>query len=206
MTKDPSGTLDTTCFVKRANNMFLIINVLVFQIGWFASVIGSAQGMPWLGPVAALVAVTIHLRAARHPIEELMLVVACGFIGATFDSFLLATGWVGYSSGLFSSAFAPYWIITMWMLFATTLNVSMRWMRGKPVLAAAFGFVGGPLAYITGQKLGGITLINPLEALVALAVGWAIMMPVLMSLSVALDGMSKAPTLRYSWQAEKQEC
>ena len=186
--------------------MFLIMNFLVFQIAWFASVIGSAQEMPWLGPVAVLVAVTIHLKAAKRPIEELMLVLSCGLIGTAFDSFLLATGWVSYSSGLFSNAFAPYWIITMWMLFATTLNVSMRWLRGKPGLAAVFGFVGGPLAYITGQKLGGIILTSPAAAIAALALGWAVMMPVLMLLSVSFDGMSKAPSLRNGWQAEEQQC
>ena len=31
-----------------------------------------------------------------------------------------------YKAGLFSGYFAPYWIITLWMLFAMTLNVSMR--------------------------------------------------------------------------------
>ena len=77
-----------------------------------------------------------------------------------FDSFLVAAGWVTYKAGLFSDYLAPYWIITMWMLFATTLNVSMRWLRGKPWLAAFFGCFGGPTTYLAGQKLGGIVLLN----------------------------------------------
>ncbi len=87
----------------------------------------------------------------------------------------------------------------MWMLFATTLNVSMRWLRGKPVLAAAFGFFGGPAAYLAGQKLGGIVLVEQTTALAALAIGWACMMPVLMWLSENLDGM---PGRRRNWIAE----
>ena len=185
--------------------MFLFVNFAAFQIGWLSSVIGGAQQMPWLGPLAALVALGIHFRAARRPLEEFMLVLSCALIGAAFDSFLVVSGWVSYYSGQFSSVLAPYWIITMWMLFATTLNVSMRWLRGKPLLASLFGAIGGPLAYIAGQKLGGIELVNPLAAIIALGVGWAVMMPVLLRLSETFDGMAANPVLVKRWKPERQE-
>ncbi|MDH3552484.1 MAG: DUF2878 domain-containing protein [Gammaproteobacteria bacterium] len=185
--------------------MLLMINFAAFQIGWVSSVIGGAQQMPWLGPLAAVVALTIHFRAARRPIEEILLVLSCALIGAAFDSVLVASGWVSYSSGQISSVLAPYWIVTMWMLFATTLNVSMRWLRGKPAIAAAFGLIGGPLAYIAGQKLGGIELSNPIAALIALGIGWAVMMPILLRLSEIFDGMSAEPALSKRWIPEKQE-
>jgi len=180
--------------------MFLLINLVIFDIAWFSSVFGGAQGMPWLGPLAVLVALLIHLHAARNSAEEFLLILSCGIIGAIFDSFLVATGWVTYKAGLFSDFLAPYWIITMWMLFATTLNVSMRWLRGKPWLAAVLGLVGGPVTYIAGQKIGGIVLTNQVAALLALAIGWAIMMPLLMLLSENLDGM---PGKRRNWIAER---
>ena len=180
--------------------MLFLVNVVVFQIAWLLSVIGGAQQMPWLGPLAALFAFALHLYAARKPFEEVLLVLSCGLIGASFDSILVAAGWVTYKSGLFSDYFAPYWIITMWMLFAMTLNVSMRWLRGKPKLAALLGFYGGPASYIAGQALGGIVLTNQIAALTALAVGWAVMMPMLMRLSENLDGM---PGRRRNWIAER---
>ena len=180
--------------------MVLIVNFAVFQIAWLSSVIGGAQQMPWLGPVAVSVALIIHLTAARRPLEEVLLVVSCAIIGACFDSILVASGWVTYKAGLFSEFLAPYWIITMWMLFATTLNVSMRWMRGKPLLASVFGFLGGPTTYLAGEKLGGIVLVNQTAALVALAIGWAMMMPVLMWLSENFDGM---PGKRRVWAARR---
>jgi len=182
--------------------MLLLVNYLVFQVAWLACVIGGAEQMPWLGPVAVLLALAIHFRAARKPFDEALLVVSCAIIGAGFDSILVAVGWVTYKAGLFSDYFAPYWIIAMWMLFATTLNVSMRWLRGKPGLAATLGFFGGPAAYITGQELGGIVLINQVAALTALALGWAIMMPVLMWLSESLDGM---PGRRRNWIVERAQ-
>lgn len=180
--------------------MLLLFNVVAFDIGWFSSVFGGAQQMPWLGPVTVLILLSFHLRAARQPFEEMLLILSCALIGAVFDSILVATGWVNYKTGLFSNYFAPYWIITMWMLFATTLNVSMRWLRGRPKLAAVFGFVGGPASYIAGQKLGGIVLNNELAALLALAIGWSFIMPVLIWLAENLDGM---PGRRRTWIAER---
>jgi len=185
--------------------MFLVVNFVAFQIAWLSSVIGGAQQMPWLGPLAVFGALALHFKAARRPLEEFMLVMSCAMIGAVFDSFLVISGWVQYSSGLFNAMVAPYWIITMWMLFATTLNVSMRWLRGNPKLAALFGAFGGPTTYIAGEKLGGIELTHPLAALIALGVGWAVMMPILLKLSTTFDGMAREPALRKVWVAERQE-
>ena len=149
--------------------------------------------MPWLGPLVVLGALAIHFRAAKRPGEELTLVLCCALIGAVFDSVLVAAGWVRYSSGMLFELAAPYWIVSMWMLFATTLNVSMRWMRQKEWLAALFGLIGGPITYFAGQKLGGIVLVDQFAALTALGIGWAVMMPVLLRLSEIFDGFADRP-------------
>jgi len=170
--------------------MNLLINVAAFKLGWVSSVVGGAQQLPWLGPLVVFAAVALHLARAQRPSSEFMLIIACGLIGAVFDSALVAAGWVTFPSGMFSDLMAPYWIVTMWMLFGTTINLSMRWMRGRPLLAAAFGFVGGPLAYLAGYKIGGIQFVDQPAAMAMLAVGWAVMMPLLMRLGERLDGVS----------------
>lgn len=170
--------------------MHLLMNIAAFKVGWLTSVFGGAQQLPWLGPLVVFVAIAVHLVRAERPRPEFLLILIAGLIGAFFDSLLVAAGWVTFPSGMFSETFAPYWIITMWMLFATTLNLSMRWMRGRPALAAAFGFVGGPLAYLAGHRIGGIEFVDQMTALAMLAVGWAIIMPVLVRLGETLDGVS----------------
>ena len=172
--------------------MNLLINVTAFKLGWLSSVVGGAQQLPWLGPLVVFIAVAIHLVRAERPTSELMLIVSCGLIGAVFDSALVAAGWVTFPSGMFSDSMAPYWIVTMWMLFGTTINLSMRWMRGRTLLAVTFGFVGGPLAYIAGHKIGGIQFVDQTAALAMLAIGWAIIMPLLVRLGERLDGVSPA--------------
>jgi hypothetical protein len=170
--------------------MQVLLNFIAFQFGWFSSVLGAARDMPWLGPAVFLAVLLLHLRQARRPELELGLVIACGVIGTWFDSLLVAVGWVSYPSGQFSPFMAPYWIITMWMLFATTLNSSMGWLRGRLLLASALGGIAGPASYLAGQKLGGIVFVDFWLAIAALAAGWALVMPVLMVLAERLDGFN----------------
>ena len=77
----------------------------------------------------------------------------------------------------------------MWLLFATTLNVSLRWLRGNYKAAALLGLIGGPMSYYGGAKLGGLIFINMSAALTALALGWAVVTPFLVWLSKRFDGM-----------------
>lgn len=166
----------------------MLINFLLFQIGWFAAVLSAAELVPWLGVAVILVVVGLHLRWSQAPGRELALVMICAGLGAAFDSLLVAAGWVSYPSGQILPGVAPYWIVAMWMSFATTLNVSLRWLRHRPLLAAAFGAGGGPLAYYTGEKLGGIVLTDFTAAMLMLGLGWGLMMPALCALSRRFDG------------------
>jgi hypothetical protein len=170
----------------------LVVNFLAFQAGWFSCVLGAANGYPLVGPVAVFLALSIHLKMAYKPRKELALVLTAAVIGALFDSLLLQTGWLAYPNGILWAGTAPYWIVAMWLLFATTLNVSLRWLRERPVAAVLLGLIGGPLSYYGGAKLGGLTFINMPAALTALGIGWALVTPLLVRLSERLDGMQQA--------------
>ena len=170
--------------------MTLFVNFVVFQIGWFAAVLGAANQMPWLGPLVIAAAIALHLSSASRPSAELALIASCGAIGAVMDSVLVAVGWVSYPAGMLAPNIAPYWIVAMWMLFATTLNVSLGWLKPRKTLSFLFGFVGGPLAYYTGFKLGGIQFANFEYAMAALAVGWGAVVPLLLVLAERFNGFA----------------
>jgi hypothetical protein len=170
--------------------MPLVLNFVIFQIGWFSSVLGGSWHLPWVGPLVVLLAVLLHLWWARRPRQEAVLILLCGVVGAIFDSYLVMQEWVTYPSGMMFESVAPYWIIGMWMLFATTLNVSLGWLKHKSIIAALMGFVAGPLSYVAGARLGGLHFVDQTAALTALAVGWAIMMPLLLILAERFDGVT----------------
>jgi hypothetical protein len=70
----------------------------------------------------------------------------------------------------------------MWLLFAMTLNHSLSWLKGRYVLSFVFGALGGPLAYVAGEKLGAVEITSDLS-LVILAISWAMITPLLMKYS-----------------------
>ena len=140
-------------------------------------------------------AIAIHLWLAAEPARELLLVLITGVIGVTWDSFMVSAGWLSYPSGVFISGVAPYWIVAMWMLFATTLNVSFRWLQQRLWLAAIMGAVFGPLSYYAGASAGAVVLHNPNAAFTGLSIAWAIMLPSLLWLAQQLDGTQR-PVLK----------
>ena len=64
------------------------------------------------------------------------------------------------------------------MGFAITLNSSLSWLKKKIKLSALFGAIGGPLAYLAGEKLEAVTILSP-NAIIVIAIGWAIITPLL---------------------------
>lgn len=171
----------------------MLLNYGAFQAGWFGCVWGAGAGVPWLGPLVVLGAVALHIWLARRPGREAVLLVICAMTGLVFDSALLSTGWIRYPNGVWLGELAPYWIIALWIAFGATLNLSMAWLRGRPWLSLAFGAIGGPASYYAGQALGAIELLQPTAALIALAIGWGLILPLLFHVAGKLDGYAPAP-------------
>ena len=162
-------------------------NILLFQTGWFACVLGAAHGYALEGSLVALAIVAAHIALAARPGREFALVAAAAATGAVADSLLASSGWLRYDAGVLLEGTAPYWIVAMWALFAITLNVSMRARRDRLWLGALLGLVGGPAAYYAGANLGALTLVQLLPALAALAAVWALATPLLLSLALRLE-------------------
>ncbi|MFP5504861.1 MAG: DUF2878 domain-containing protein [Gammaproteobacteria bacterium] len=166
-----------------------VTNFVAFQAGWLACVLGGAHGAWMLGAAIAVAIVAWHLAHAPRPLLELGLIGAIAPLGYLWDSLLVAGGWFVYPHGSLVAGWAPAWILAMWLLFPITLNASLRWLKQRAWLAAAFGVVGGPLAYYAGVRLGAVSLPDPASALALQAVGWAVLMPAFVLLARRLDGL-----------------
>jgi len=174
-----------------------LVNYGLFQAGWFACVLGAANGYAWLALPAVAVVVAVHLLAARRTSPEAGLLLICLVIGLLFESLLLRTGWVAYADSNPSSGIAPLWIAVMWMLFATTLNRSLGWLRGRPLLACLLGVIGGPLSYLAGESLGAMNMDQPIFAVMALAIGWGTLLPMMVSMAARMDGFAAPPMAEF---------
>jgi hypothetical protein len=170
----------------------VIANFAVFQIGWFACVLGAAHDLPWAGTIVATVIVVTHIFCALRPLEECKLVACALVIGAVWDSLLVTFGWLDFKSGFLVDGMAPHWILALWALFSITLNLSLSWLKARLPAAALLGAVAGPLAYWGGVRLGAVIFVDPVPALIALSAGWALFTPLLAWLARRYDGIRAA--------------
>lgn len=171
--------------------MAIIVNFIAFQLGWFACVLGAAHYMPLMGTGIALTIIVLHLAYATDPLMELKLVLCAAAIGLVLDPALVFAGLVSFASGTLFNGIAAHWMVALWMLFAITLNVSLRWLKDRPMLAVALGGIGGPLAYLAGEKLGALRIDTNL-GIVAIGVGWAMAMWLLVILARRYNGFAPA--------------
>lgn len=167
-------------------NKFL--NFALFQLGWFASVLLGASRLYWLGPVVVFAILFVHLRSSLDREAERRLIGYALLLGLVWENLLSLGGLILYPNGQIFGVLAPVWILAMWPLLAITLNVSLRWLKGLPAVAALLGAIGGPLAFLAGERLGAAVFPDPYLAMAVLAIGWAMLFPLLVSLSGRHDG------------------
>lgn len=159
------------------------VNFLSFQCGWFACMFAAANGQPSVAALCSLAVVALHLRLTHASRVELKLLGAAALIGAIWENALALAGWTKFPGGVEIAGLAPAWMVTQWMMFSTTLNHSLAWLKPWPRIATILGAASGPLAYLAGERLGAIELTDRHAALFALAAGWAIFTPLLLALA-----------------------
>ncbi len=167
--------------------MALAYNIIGFYAVWFTSVLSAANGVPWVGPIAALWFVAGHLSMSRtHGADAALVFIAAG-LGYGLDSALVLTGLLGFPEPARFGGPSTLWMVGLWVAFAVTVLHALRWLIGRPIVAAVFGLVGGPIAYAAGSGLGAISLgERPPVTLAAVGIGYAIVVPALAELGSRL--------------------
>jgi hypothetical protein len=167
-------------------NVLNVVNVVAFQIGWFAAVLGAAHGAPWLGVLVVPLVLGLHLALSPDWRPELAIAASAGAIGFVFDTALVAMGVFSPVFFLLAAPLSPPWMVMLWINFSTTLNRSLGSLRGRYILAAILGAVGGPAAYYSGARLGAMTVLPTGAQLLVLAAAWAVAVPLLFRLSARI--------------------
>ncbi|MDZ4675784.1 MAG: DUF2878 domain-containing protein [Gemmatimonadota bacterium] len=162
----------------------LAINLLLYKIGWFGGVLAAARNMPWAGGALIAVLIGVHLWLVGDRQRELRIILTCGLLGAVIDSAQMQAGVLTFEGGFLFPWLCPPWIILMWMQMGTTLRYCLRFLQGRPLVAALMGGVAGPLSFHAGERMGAVTLHpNPQLAIASLAISWTVAMPLMMWLA-----------------------
>jgi len=165
----------------------MVVNIAGLNIGWFACVLGAAAGYPLVGPAVVAVLVGLHLVLAPYWRREAVLILLVGMLGTAADSIQMAAGTLGFPNTAGSAWLVPFWMIALWLNFATGLTVALHFLIGRTILASLLGLLGGSSAYYSGAKLGALSFPNGHwqgAALVGLA--WAILLPLMARLTGAM--------------------
>lgn len=156
----------------------LLVNAGLFQLGWFACVLGAQR--PWL-LLVAVACLLVHLLWLAPTRDELRLVLLTALLGWLLDSTLLSLGLFDFGGG---TGVAPLWLALLWALFATTLRHCLAWTARPGWRASLLGAIGGPLSYLAGAELAGVGLPwGLLPSLLVLVGVWAVVMPLLHGLA-----------------------
>ncbi|WP_312284245.1 DUF2878 domain-containing protein [Yokenella regensburgei] len=150
--------------MNRHLQVFLL--AVGFDLYWLMVVLFRERGLVlWLG----LAILACFLLPSAHRLYALMLAAA----GSGLDALWALTGLIDFHD----EALVPLWMVALWLMFATlwTLLTCSTTLPGWLLAIMATG--GGQIAYVTGERLGAMTFLEPTLVVVGfMATGWLMLM------------------------------
>lgn len=145
-----------------------LVNAVLFQVCWFACVLGGARGVEIWGLAAvACLAVSVAFRDTIRR-DALLLAVAVP-AGMILDSIWINAGILDYGTPL-----APPWIVMLWAAVALTLNHSLAFLQPRPWLGGLLAGLSAPFSYLMGARLDAVEIPEP-WLLAVVGVVWLLM-------------------------------
>jgi hypothetical protein len=154
------------------------LNMVGYQLVWFAAVLGAARGWWWPGLVAALLFGSAQWWFGGRRRDDLRLAALAVVLGFALDGSLSLCGVLQYAAA--PSPLPPAWLLAIWAAFGFTLNHSFALAQRHLGVTALVAAVGAPLAYVAAARLGAVAFAPPAwQGLAGLALGWSMALPLL---------------------------
>jgi hypothetical protein len=115
----------------------LLVNLVAFQIGWFACVLGGSL----IGGLTVAAILALHLRFMAMP-GEWRWPLGFAVLGLLVDGSLTLAGGFTFGEEWRILGVLPPWLWLLWPLFATLVRHSLAWLWRYPWLA----MIGGATA------------------------------------------------------------
>lgn len=129
-------------------------NFVVFQVGWFACVLGAANKQVLWAVIGTMAYIAFHVWRSPSPKTESKLLLKVFIFGLVADTLIMHLGYLDFQDDWPSPYLSPLWMWVLWVLVATTVNSSLTWLRGRPILGAVLGAICGPMSYEAGIRMG----------------------------------------------------
>jgi len=150
-------------------------NAIWFQSTWFCAVLGRNE---LLGLTASLL--LLHFLLTKDWLEEVRHACVIGGAGIFVDAILSFFGIFCFDKDVL----LPLWMCGLWIAFSTTLTRSLFFLSSRPMTAIFLGAIVVPLNYGVGERVGAVEFgLDIPQTLLILALIWAVLLPVLYSIS-----------------------
>ena len=165
-----------------AGSVALVGNALLFQVAWFINV----MDLGLLPVLITALAVSVHLVVVHRMFGRGASLRECGWLlFVTVLGFFVERVFLGFdvlqhesqTRALFG---IPYWLLFLWLVFATTFRFSLAFLRERIAWSVVLGACAA-LSYLGGAALNTTSqLASPTWiALLWIALVWALVLPVL---------------------------
>lgn len=162
----------------------------MFYAIWFLCLGMVVQGREVWGIAIVLAFLVGHFAFSKNRPKELLVLFLTVLIGFCLDSAYIVGGVISYSTvNPLADWAAPFWILSMYALFATTIDYSLSWIQQTPGwMRAVLGAGGGVASYVAGERMGVADFLLPQwGTVIILALVWAWMFPILYWLNDRLN-------------------
>lgn len=159
-----------------------LLNFIAFQLVWLITVLTAAKGTSVYAMAAITLFAVLQLAYSHCRLADSKLIITGIVVGMLLDTVWLNLGWIDYAADL-NTGLPPLWIAALWANFMLTINHSLSWLQHRRMLLVVFTLFAAPLSYYAGTKVGAVTLVEVVPAVIALALSWSLVVPIFMALA-----------------------
>ena len=153
--------------------MMVVLNVILLNLLWFASILGAANQMLWLPIMVLILLLTVIFIYQGLSKEDAKIIVISLICGLLIDGFLAGQGIVSYAGKLHDINYLPpMWILSLWIGFGATVRVGMQWLLKNSMIGGAFILIGAPLSYYSAAKLNAVIINDLWQAMSFIGISW----------------------------------
>ena len=168
-----------------------VINVVAFKVAWLLTVCAAAAGHGLIGPLVVTFWVGCFLYWQQGFKNNRLFIAVAFSVGCLVDMTLLMFGAIAFPFSP-SEVLPPLWMTFLWINFAVSLRYALAFLRERYVLSFFIGAIGGPLAYLSGEAVGAMTVNN----ILFVSVIWALATPSLLILERATRRAVKVDVIK----------
>ncbi|MDW3562498.1 DUF2878 domain-containing protein [Enterobacter cloacae] len=150
--------------MKRYVQVFAM--AIAFDLYWTLVVLFRERGLIiW----CALAIFACPMLPPAHRVYAILLALA----GTLLDALWALTGLIAFTG----ESLMPVWMVALWLMFATVWTQLTRTTTLPGWMLMLLASVGGPVAYLIGERLGAIAFLEPTFIVVSWMVpGWLVLM------------------------------